>query len=131
MFDHSSEVMAELSDSLTLGEFLVNNFEQSRAQEPLGNSQLVRVRIYRCQMCACEMYQFAHPDVQYTCIAASGKYVAFGANSGGLYCFYGNPLKYIRLLTNKEGPIRMLAFAPDGNQIAAVCGWVEWGGVTG
>ena len=52
--------MAELSDSLTLGEFLVNNFEQSTVQEPLGNSQLVRVRIYRCRTCACDMYQFAH-----------------------------------------------------------------------
>lgn len=69
------------------------------------------------------------PDVQYTCVAASEKYVAFGANSGGVYCFCGNPLKYIRLLTNKEGPVRMLSFAPDGNQIAAVCGWVGWGGV--
>ena len=38
---------------------------------------------------------------QYTCIAASPHYVALGANTGGVYCFHRDSLRYIRILSNK------------------------------
>ena len=40
-------------------------------------------------------------DLQYTCLAVSSRYVALGANTGGVYCFSARDFKYLRLLTNK------------------------------
>ena len=39
--------------------------------------------------------------MQYTCITASERYVALGANTGGVYCFHRDGLKYIRILANR------------------------------
>ena len=41
------------------------------------------------------------PPMQYTCITASERYVALGANTGGVYCFHRDGLKYIRILANR------------------------------
>ena len=47
---------------------------------------------YYCVLCS---------PMQYTCITASERYVALGANTGGVYCFHRDGLKYIRILANR------------------------------
>jgi len=41
------------------------------------------------------------PSLQYTCVASSEHYIAFGANTGGVYCFYRRGYRYIRILANQ------------------------------
>ena len=41
--------------------------------------------------------------MQYTCITASERYVVLGANTGGVYCFHRDGLKYIRILAMQQG----------------------------
>ena len=38
-----------------------------------------------------------------------------GASTGGMYIFHRESLKYLQVLSNKEGAITKVAFAPDDN----------------
>jgi hypothetical protein len=64
--------------------------------------------------------------IKYTCIAASPSHVILGANSGGVYCFTADELKFIRLIANREGGVSLLSFSPptDGLLAAVVGGSV-------
>ena len=56
--------------------------------------------------------------LKYTCIAVSAKYVALGANSGGLYLFQrSNSWRYLNLIPNKDGALVSVAFSPNDNYI--------------
>lgn len=39
--------------------------------------------------------------LQYTCVASSRRYIALGANTGGVYCFHKMDYRYIRILANQ------------------------------
>lgn len=49
------------------------------------------------------IFQFVH--VQYTCVATSQQYIALGANTGGVYCFYLEGYRYIRILANQVSTV--------------------------
>ena len=56
--------------------------------------------------------------LKYTCIAVSAKYVALGANSGGLYLFQRSSIwSYLKLIPNKDGALVSVAFSPNDNYI--------------
>src|SRR5690606_15063880 len=56
--------------------------------------------------------------VRYTCVAASEHYLAFGANTGGLYCFERSSLRFLRLIAGKDGAVSAAAFGPDESRVA-------------
>ncbi|XP_072033287.1 LOW QUALITY PROTEIN: uncharacterized protein [Amphiura filiformis] len=57
----------------------------------------------------------ASARIKYTSIGVSRRYIALGASTGGLYIFHRESLKYLQVLTNKEGAVTKVAFAPDDN----------------
>ena len=57
--------------------------------------------------------------IKYTCIAASGRYLALGATTGGVYCFSRAERKLLQVIPNaKEGAISSLRFAANDRFVA-------------
>eukprot|EP00039_Didymoeca_costata_P005450 m.81748 g.81748 ORF g.81748 m.81748 type:complete len:766 (+) comp12826_c0_seq2:161-2458(+) len=56
--------------------------------------------------------------IKYTCMTASRNYLGFGANTGGAYCFERETSTFLQVLSNGEGYITCLKFAPDERLLA-------------
>lgn len=56
--------------------------------------------------------------VKYTCFDVSRRYIIFGSSSGGIYVFLRENLQYLKIITNKDGPVSQVALAPDDSILA-------------
>ncbi|CAH1786728.1 unnamed protein product [Owenia fusiformis] len=61
----------------------------------------------------------ASSRIKYLCLAVSQNYVAFGTNTGVIYIFQRDPIKYLQVyLADKDRSINCVEFGPDDNLLA-------------
>lgn len=74
--------------------------------------------LFRANLSGIESVIGGSGRMQYTCVAASDSFVAFGCNSGGTFVFSRSEVRFLQVLPAKAGSVSLVKFAPDEQLLA-------------